>query len=74
MNSKANELERRRIIKQVLDATTLAEIKAATEALDEWLGIYPDDHGMEDGYEQLALMRNAQLAIASEKSEPVAVS
>jgi len=74
MSNDRIEAERRRIIKQVLDATSLAEIEAATEALDGWLMAHPDDVGIEDGYEQLALMRNAVLAIESEKSEPATAS
>lgn len=57
MNS-LQEIERQEVIEQVLDATTWEEIEAATLLLDRWLAAHPDDLGMEDGYEQLALLKS----------------
>jgi hypothetical protein len=65
---------RQQIVNHVLDATTLYEIEAATRALDEWLATHPDDTGLEDGYEQLALMKSAVLAMENIQAEPVAVN
>jgi hypothetical protein len=43
--------ERDAVIKQVLSATSLEEVKAATLRQDQWLGQHPDDLGVVDGYE-----------------------
>ena len=62
--------ERKRIMEQVLDATTLTEVKAATTALDEWMALHLGDQGMEDGYEQLALMKKGLLSEAEHATTP----
>lgn len=62
--------ERKRIMEQVLDATTLTEVKAATTVLDEWMALHPDDQGMEDGYEQLALMKEGLLSEVEHATSP----
>ncbi|HLK60301.1 MAG TPA: hypothetical protein VKU00_27305 [Chthonomonadaceae bacterium] len=53
----ANDPKRRLLIAQVLGATTLPEIEEATQALQQWVKDHPDDLGIVDGFEQLALMR-----------------
>lgn len=52
----ADNPERHRILMQALQATTLEEIEAAKHDLDSWLRAHPDDVGIEDAYEQFALM------------------
>jgi hypothetical protein len=44
---------------QVLEARTLSEVEAAEAALTAWLERHPADTGMEDGFEQLANLREA---------------
>jgi hypothetical protein len=55
--SHTSNPERSLLIAQVLGATTLAEIEEATKALQKWVADHPDDLGIVDGFEQLALMR-----------------
>ena len=55
----ANNPERQRVLKQALDATTLPELEAATLTLDAWVAAHPDDIGIQDAYEQMALMELA---------------
>jgi hypothetical protein len=64
-------MQRQYVVEQVLNATSLPEIESATQALDAWLAAHPDDLGMEDGYEQLALMRRAVEALDGQASCPV---
>lgn len=66
--SYANNPQRQHLIEQVLDATTLSEIDAATTALRDWVAANPDDLGIVDGFEQLALMRMAAEQIAAEQA------
>jgi len=54
----ANNPARKRLITQVLDATTLAEVSAATMALSQWMDAHPDDWGMADAFEQLSMMQD----------------
>ncbi len=63
-------MERQEVIEQVLDATTWDEIESASKLLDCWLLAHPDDLGMEDGYEQLSLLRSGLMAEAK-TAEPV---
>lgn len=53
------EMARERLVNQVLDATTLSEVADATQALRAWLRDHPEDVGLSDGFEQLALMQEA---------------
>jgi hypothetical protein len=50
-------LERERLTHQVLRATTLPEVLAATRALEAWISAHPEDAGMSDAFEQLAMMQ-----------------
>jgi hypothetical protein len=52
------ELARELLTEQVLDATTLPEIQSARHALREWIKAHPEDEGMSDAFEQLALMED----------------
>lgn len=58
--------KRKRILDQALNATSLPEIESAEHELDEWVAAHPDDKGILDAYEQLALMTLA----AEERSGP----
>lgn len=50
---------RERLTNQVLDATTLDEVLAATEVLREWIKTRPEEREwMRDGFEQLSLMQD----------------
>ena len=65
------DIERQRVMEQVLDATTLAEIAAARQVLRDWLKMYPEEQGMRAGFEQLCLLEE----IAQEQeTESVAAS
>ena len=66
--SYANNPQRQCLIEQVLDATTLSEINSATTALRQWVAAHPDDLGIIDGFEQLALMRMAAEQVAAEQA------
>ncbi len=52
------EIARELLTEQVLDATTLAEIHAARQALREWIKAHPEDEGMGDAFEQLSLLQD----------------
>lgn len=62
---KEVKTERQQVIEQVLDAATLEEVEAAISSLDGWMEAHPDDMGMEDGYEQLAIMKEGLLSAGS---------
>lgn len=49
--------ERQNLIRQVHQATTQEEVEAAWTALCAWKRAYPNDLGIEDGFEMLALLR-----------------
>ena len=49
---------RSQLINQVLDATTLPQVKAAQRALSAWIKDHPEEQGMRDGFEQLSLMED----------------
>ncbi len=55
----ADNPERKRILNQALSARTLSEIAIATRELDEWVHAHPDDLGIVDAFEQLAMMQEA---------------
>ena len=59
--------ERERVLIQALSATTLEELKIATEELDVWVAAHPEDEGISDAYEQMALMELAAKEIAAQK-------
>ena len=54
-----NQPERQRVLAQALQATTLLELESATHAMDAWVAAHPDDIGIQDAYEQMALMELA---------------
>ncbi len=57
ISTSANiEVERQRVMEQVLDATTLPEIAAAKQILRDWLKLHPEEQGMRAGFEQLYLL------------------
>ena len=49
---------RETLINQVLDATSLPQVKAAQHALREWIRTHPEEQEMRDGFEQLSLMED----------------
>lgn len=51
------DVARDRLTIQVLDATTLPEIEAATKALRSWIKAHPEDEGMSDAFEQLFILK-----------------
>ena len=55
----AQNPERRRLLKQARKAVTLEEIDHAWNELRDWKRRHPDDVGIEDAFEPLALMRLA---------------
>lgn len=54
-----NQLAREELLTRVLSARTLTEIDAAEQALTKYLDTHPEDAGLLDGYEQLAMLRDA---------------
>ena len=55
--SQSRDIARQLLTEQVLDATTLQEVRAAREALRAWITAYPEEREwMRDGFEQLAQM------------------
>ena len=71
----AHDEARECLTDQVLSATTLDEIHAATQALREWIKTYPEEKGMRDGFEQLSLMQDIaeeQEAERHQRAEKVA--
>lgn len=54
----ATDPERKRVLTQTLDARTLPEIEAATQALRAWVRQNPDDIGIVEAFEGLSLMRD----------------
>lgn len=52
-------LARDRLTRQVLGATTLSEVADATQALRAWIAAHPEEAGMSDAFEQLAMMQEA---------------
>ena len=55
--SLETDTARDQLTNQVLDATTLPEIEGAREALRAWIKQHPEDGGMRDAFEQLAMMQ-----------------
>jgi hypothetical protein len=55
--SVTSNAEREQQLNQVLDATNLSEIAPARQSLRDWLQHHPEDVGMRDGFEQLAMMQ-----------------
>ena len=55
----------------MLDATTLPQIAAAWQALRDWIARRPEDSGMRDAFEQLAMMQEiAEAEAAGTLSRP----
>ena len=58
------------LTRQVLSATTLQEVHAATNALREWIKAYPDEREwMRDGFEQLSMMQDIAEEQEAERRE-----
>jgi hypothetical protein len=54
-----NALDRDVVIQKLLNATTVEEIESAESALRSWVAAHPGDLGMRDGFEHLAMLRDA---------------
>lgn len=54
---RTDDPKRQRLIRQVLGARTLPAIAEASQALRQWMQERPDDQGMRDGFEALAMMQ-----------------
>ena len=59
MNS-ADDATRQQLIHQVLRARSLPAIDEASHALTQWMQEHPEDQGMRDGFEALAMMQEIQ--------------
>ena len=57
---RTDDPKRERLIRQVLGARTLPAIAEASQALRQWMQERPDDQGMRDGFEALAMMQEIQ--------------
>ncbi len=62
--------QRERIVGLILSAKTLAEISEAKQILQEWMAAHPDDLGLTDGFDHLAMSRS--LAERSETAQQAA--
>ena len=49
-----NNPDRERLIEQALNASTLPEIRQATQDLQHWTRAYPQDFGIVDAFEVLS--------------------
>ena len=58
--NRADDPVRQRLIHQVLGARTLPTIAEASRALKQWMQDHPDDQGMRDGFEALAMMQEIE--------------
>lgn len=65
----ARDLDRDRLTNQVLDATTLDEIRAARRVLRDWIETHPGEEGMGDAFEQLSLLEDVALEEAKSPAE-----
>ena len=54
---RTDDPKRQRLIRHVLGARTLPAIAEASQALSQWMQECPDDQGMRDGFEALAMMQ-----------------
>lgn len=52
------EQRRERLISMILSAKTLAEITQTRQVLQDWLAAHPDDLGITDGFDHLAMSRS----------------
>ena len=64
------DIERQRVMEQVLDATTLSEIAAAKQVLRDWLKFHPEEEGMRAGFEQLYLLEEIAQEQEAERAIP----
>jgi hypothetical protein len=70
--SYSDNRERERILWQALNARSLSEIETAECELRQWVCNHPDDLGIVDAFEPLAIMREIEEEKARAKQEPVA--
>ena len=49
------EQRRERLISMILSAKTLAEIAQTRQMLQDWLAAHPEDSGITDGFDHLAM-------------------
>ena len=54
MSQIPQEVARERLLDQVFDARTLAEVVAARDALHTWIRAHPGEPGMADAFEVLS--------------------
>ena len=54
MSQISQDVARERLLDQVFDARTLAEIATAREALHAWMSSHPEEPGMADALEVLS--------------------
>jgi hypothetical protein len=66
-------LARERLTDQVLKATTLLEVLTATRVLRAWIDAHPEDEGMSDAFEQLAMMQEIAEGQAKARQNELAV-
>ncbi len=52
------EQRRERLIGLILSAKTLPEIAQTRQMLQDWLAAHPDDLGITDGFDHLAMSRS----------------
>lgn len=52
------EQRRERLISMILSAKTLPEIAQTRQMLQDWLMVHPDDLGILDGFDHLAMSRS----------------
>lgn len=63
------EQRRERLISMILSAKTLAEITQTRQILQSWLEAHPDDLGITDGFDHLAMSRSLAESREAERKQ-----
>ena len=58
MKTAEQEQRRERLISMILSAKTLPEIAQTKQMLQDWLAAHPNDLGITDGFDHLAMSRS----------------
>ena len=56
--------EREQLIRKIREAFTLEEVNSVWRELEKWKRQHPEDIGIEDGFEMLALQRLTFVSVA----------
>lgn len=73
MSTSEIDGEREALVTQVLSARTLPQITAAEQALTRWLQQHPEETGLEDGFEQLSMLKDCAEWLETNPEEAMSV-